>query len=82
MRHAVRPPATLLIRIDWTENMRRFYRIEASADLFGGVLLIREWGRIGSRGQRLSQWCANPAEAEIATAALLRAKLRRGYTPS
>lgn len=70
---------TLLTRLDPGANMRRFYRVEASADLFGGVLVTREWGRIGTRGRRLSHWCATRAEAENVTDTLLRAKRRRGY---
>ena len=33
--------------------MRRFYRIEASPDLFGGIQIIRHGGRLGTRGQSL-----------------------------
>ncbi len=69
----------LLTRIDADLNMRRFYRVEALPDLFGGVQVIREWGRIGTQGQRLSHWCATGAEAENLTDTLLAAKLRRGY---
>lgn len=69
----------LLTRIDADRNMARFYRIEALPDLFGGVRVIREWGRIGTRGQRLSHWCATEAEAENLADTLLAAKRRRGY---
>lgn len=71
--------STLLTRIDTDRNMARFYRVEATPDLFGGVHLIREWGRIGTRGQRLSHWRATMAEAGNLADTLLRAKLRRGY---
>ena len=36
---------TLLTRIAPAQNMRRFYRIEASPDLFGGIQIIRHWGQ-------------------------------------
>lgn len=49
---------TLLTRIAPAQNMRRFYRIEASPDLFGGIQIIRHWGRIGTRGQSLPRWRA------------------------
>ena len=42
-----------LRRIDPACNMRRFYRLSVQRDLFGGACLIREWGRIGYRGQVL-----------------------------
>ena len=41
----------LLCRIDHTRNMRRFYRLDVQPDLFGGVLLVRQWGRIGTCGR-------------------------------
>ena len=72
----------LLMRLDPGLNMRRFYRIEASADLFGGIHIIREWGRVGTRGQRLSHWCATEDEALNLSDTLLQAKLRRGYAPA
>jgi predicted DNA-binding WGR domain protein len=33
-----------LRRIDPAKNMRRFYRLDVQPDLFGGVLLMKEWG--------------------------------------
>lgn len=42
-----------LKRIDPACNMKRFYRMTVLRDLFGGSSLIREWGRIGTRGQTL-----------------------------
>lgn len=74
--------AALLTRIDPDLNMRRFYRIDAQPDLFGGVQVIREWGRIGSRGQRLSRWYATDAEAADHADSLRDLKLRRGYSPA
>jgi predicted DNA-binding WGR domain protein len=40
-----------LYRIDLERNMRRFYRLGIDPDLFGGVLLMKEWGRIGARAR-------------------------------
>jgi predicted DNA-binding WGR domain protein len=37
--------------IDASRNARRFYRMEILRGLFGGWLLVREWGRIGQSGQ-------------------------------
>ena len=72
----------LLTRIAPAQNMRRFYRIEASPDLFGGIQIIRHWGRIGTRGQSLPRWCATEAAAHILVGTLPRARLRRGYSPA
>jgi predicted DNA-binding WGR domain protein len=33
-----------LRRTDPARNMRRFYRLDVQPDLFGGVLLVKEWG--------------------------------------
>jgi len=41
-----------LTRIQSELNEWRFYRLDIWPDLFGGVSLVREWGRIGQDGQR------------------------------
>lgn len=73
---------TYLTRVDAGANMRRFYRIEITADLFGGRLLVREWGRIGARGQRLCEWFADDAQAQARMARIAGQKQRRGYAPA
>jgi predicted DNA-binding WGR domain protein len=35
--------------------MRRFYWLDVQPDLFGGVLLMKEWGRIGPRGRMVAE---------------------------
>ena len=60
--------------------MSRFYRLDVQPDLFGGVLLVREWGRIGAHGRVVAE--RYDAE-DLAAAALQRQaerKRRRGYT--
>jgi predicted DNA-binding WGR domain protein len=42
--------AVHLRRIDPTRNMSRLYRLDVQPDLFGGVLLVKEWGRKRRRG--------------------------------
>ena len=42
---------THLERRDPARNMKRFYRLAVERDLFGTVLLVREWGRIGTLGR-------------------------------
>jgi predicted DNA-binding WGR domain protein len=44
--------AVNLRRIDPARNMSRFYRLDIEPDVFGGVLLVKEWGRIGAHGCR------------------------------
>ena len=43
--------AVVLHRIDPSHNARRYYRLDVQPDLFGGWVLVREWGRIGTWGQ-------------------------------
>lgn len=71
-----------LIRIDPDANMERFYRIQLTTDLFGGTLLLRQWGRLGTRGQERRAWFANTANAQDELQRLTRQKLRRGYQPA
>ena len=71
--------AVTLRRIDPAHNMARFYTMDVQPDLFGGVLLMKQWGRIGARGRIVNE--SHPTEA-LALAALQRQadqKLRRGY---
>jgi predicted DNA-binding WGR domain protein len=69
----------LLARRDPSQNMARFYRIEITPDLFGGVVLIRNWGRIGHHGQERRHWFADLPDAQREQQLWLRRKLRRGY---
>ena len=68
-----------LTRIDPAQNMRRYYRLSLQPGLFGDIGLVREWGRIGTRGQSRTDWFQGEAEAEAASARLTREKQRRGY---
>ena len=53
-----------LCRIDTTRNMRRFYHMSVQPGLFGDVAFIRQWGRIGTRGQRMEEWFEDEAAAD------------------
>ena len=72
--------AVTLYRIDPARNMRRFYALDVQPDLFGGFMVVKEWGRIGSRGGTIMDE-PHPTEA-LAAAAMQRQaerKRRRGY---
>ncbi len=71
--------AASLVRIRPEMNEWRFYRLEIWPDLFGRVLLVRQWGRIGTAGHRRFDPYPDCGAAINALAALLRAKRRRGY---
>jgi predicted DNA-binding WGR domain protein len=68
-----------LTRIRAEKNERRFYALEINADLFGDVLLARNWGRIGTAGRLRLDPHASFAMAQTALAKMERAKRRRGY---
>lgn len=68
-----------LRRCDPARNMARFYRLSIVTDLFGSVLLLREWGRIGTRGRSLSEDFGDAGQATARLKTLARAKRRRGY---
>lgn len=76
---SVDPPAVILIRRDAERNMARFYAVEVEEDLFGGGVLVRRWGRIGTRGRECREWFALRAAAEAECALWARRKVRRGY---
>jgi predicted DNA-binding WGR domain protein len=48
-------------------------------DLFGGARLVREWGRIGFRGQMKIDTHADEGRAITALMTLAATKKRRGY---
>ena len=73
------PGCVLLVRIDPARRMRRYYRIEVSRSLVGGWLMVREWGRLGSRGRTRRRHFETLAEAEAAMARLELEKRRRRY---
>ncbi|WP_269932837.1 WGR domain-containing protein [Aminobacter sp. HY435] len=72
-------PPLHLRRFDPGRNMARFYCLSVENSLFGEVALVREWGRIGTRGKRRLDLFGDTAKAEVAMAKLAAAKMRRGY---
>jgi predicted DNA-binding WGR domain protein len=71
--------AILLLRIDPTKNMHRFYRLDVAPDLFGRWCLVAEWGRIGRAGRLRSAAFDDMAQAMEALVRQRRLKERRGY---
>lgn len=66
-------------RVDPEANMYRFYRLRLLPDLFGGVSLLREWGRIGTQGRHRIELFADAGQAADAMLAVYRSKQKRGY---
>lgn len=73
------PTELQMRRIVPAVNMRRFYRISVQPDLFGGTSIIREWGRIGFRGQMMIEQYPDEGHAVTALMKLAAVKRRRGY---
>lgn len=69
----------ILHRIDPSVNMRRFYTLSLESSLFGDILLVRRWGRIGTHGRVRSDWFDNPADAANELTRIASVKTRRGY---
>ena len=68
-----------LRRVEPARNMARFYSLDVERDLFGRVVLVRRWGRIGTAGKvRLDEYEGEGA-ALAALHALQQRKVRRGY---
>jgi predicted DNA-binding WGR domain protein len=72
-------PHVLLHRIGVEQGIRRYYSLMIEHDLFGTVRLVRNWGRIGTKGQELVKVFADEIEAGQALEAVAKTKRRRGY---
>jgi predicted DNA-binding WGR domain protein len=68
-----------LQRIDPKKNMARFYSMAVEKDLFGRVVLVRRWGRLGTAGRTRLDEHKGEVEALAALASLQASKRRRGY---
>lgn len=68
-------------RIDTTQNMARFYRLAIEPTLFGDISVVRNWGRIGTRGQEMVHFFENEKQALTLFLDILRQKRQKGYRP-
>lgn len=69
----------LLTRVDRDRNMARFYRLAIEPTLFGGFVLRRTWGRLGTWGQSRLFYCPDLDTAHEHRVRLTAQKLRKGY---
>jgi predicted DNA-binding WGR domain protein len=69
----------VLHRSDPEQGIRRVYSLMIERDLFGTVRLVRNWGRIGTKGQELVEIHADELAAGQALEVIAQAKRRRGY---
>ncbi|MGF1277659.1 WGR domain-containing protein [Acetobacter pasteurianus] len=73
------PDAVSLVRISPPCNMWRYYDLSIQADLFGGTVLIRRWGRIGVPGKVRLDLFPDAGAAANQLGLLCCKKLKRGY---
>ena len=59
--------------------MARFYCLDVERDLFGRVVLVRRWGRIGTYGHRRFEEHPDEGAALAALTAIEAQKRRRAY---
>lgn len=59
--------------------MARYYRLSVVETLFGEWVMVREWGRVGSRGQSREHCCGSPDQAAALLEAHRSQRVRRGY---
>jgi predicted DNA-binding WGR domain protein len=72
-------PSVVLDRVRPARNERRFYAISLTTDLFGNILLFRNWGRIGTGGRVRFNCCSGVLSAMTTVEKLIQTKRRRGY---
>ncbi|GAA5266500.1 hypothetical protein ACOSOMT5_P2928 [Acidiphilium sp. MT5] len=73
------PEAVTLTRIQPVLNEWRYYQIEIQVDLFGTIILVRRWGRIGYTCRTRLDPHRDFGSALDALATLARRKRQRGY---
>ena len=68
-----------LERREPTHNRMRFYNIAVTPTLFGGWVLVREWGQIGQPGTVRETWFESENAAIEAGHSVRLCKEKRGY---
>ncbi|MBL4750437.1 MAG: WGR domain-containing protein [Amylibacter sp.] len=69
----------LMFRNDLAKHNSRFYRVEICANLFQEFSVLREWGRVGGKGQQIIRLFPDLLSASHAADRVRKANLRRGY---
>lgn len=63
MQFDLLPETVHLQSVDPSRNRARFYSMAVVRDLFGAWVLVKAWGRIGSKGREASQTFASASSA-------------------
>jgi predicted DNA-binding WGR domain protein len=67
------------VSVDPAKNRFRSYELRWQPALWGGVLLVRTWGRLGARRQAAVSHHPDRASARPDVERAVRRRLRRGY---
>jgi predicted DNA-binding WGR domain protein len=67
------------VSVDPTKNRCRAYELRWQPALWGGVLLVRTWGRLGARRRVAVSHHPDRASARPTVERAVRRRLRRGY---
>lgn len=70
-----------LVRIDQSRNMARFYQLSIEPSLFGDCSVVRNWGRLGTRGQLRVALFHDRKSAPQHFLDITKEKKSRGYVP-
>lgn len=62
-----------------SHNMARYYATSLEQTLFGEVIVVRRWGRIGTRGRFKISTAETELQGVAIFAGALRSKRNRGY---
>ena len=70
-----------LVRIDESRNMARFYQLSVEPSLFGDYSVVRNWGRLGTRGRSRTALFCDQKSALLHFLDITKEKKSRGYIP-
>ena len=68
-----------LVSVDPAKNRFRFYTMTWQPSLWGGGVLLRNWGRIGTKGRLLQTHYEDRDSAQGQIDQSVRRRLQRGY---
>ena len=68
-----------LVSVDLNKNRHRFYTFTWQPSLFGGLALVRSWGRIGTSGRSRAIFFADQEGAQKAVEEIMKRRMAHGY---
>ena len=68
-----------LVNVDPDKNRYRFYTLTWQPSLFGGLALVRSWGRIGTSGRSRAIFFADQEGAQKAVEEIMKRRMAHGY---